>query len=81
LSETLKATICATESLIEDLNAGDKVVERFRTLPRVGEFSILIHHEIGETDRLSSSKKLLGYTDLLLSACTSNKIVIQDRAP
>jgi transposase len=76
----LNERIAATESLIEQLSAGDEAVEWLLSLPGIGKFlSVLIRYEVDDIDRFRLAKKFSGYTGLVPSTYASGNRMVHGR--
>lgn len=72
LMEELKTRIKVTESVLEQLEENDEIVERLKSIPGIGKFfGMLIRHEIDKIERFSTSDKLASYAGLVPSTYSS----------
>ncbi len=78
--ETLEARIEATETLIEELAAGDQALPWLISLPGIGDFfAVLIRYEVDDIARFRSAKKFAGYTGLVPSTYSSANRLVHGR--
>jgi transposase len=72
LLEELRTHLSSVESILAQLKENDKIVERLKTIPGIGEcFALLIRHEMDKIERFPTSNKLCAYAGLVLSTYSS----------
>ncbi|MEW6063583.1 MAG: IS110 family transposase, partial [Nanoarchaeota archaeon] len=72
LLEELRTRISYVESILEQLQENDEIVERLKTIPGIGKhFAMLLRHEIDKIGRFSTSDKLCSYAGLVPATYSS----------
>ncbi len=80
LLQVLQERIAVTETMIEDLAAGDEGVRWLASLPGIGDFlAVLIRYEVDDISRFREAKKFAGYTGLIPSTYATGSRVVHGR--